>query len=484
LQGEKTMFFEIKYTTHHEPGQATGIIQDYFLRNGYKKSEGTFEFTRGNRIFSAVSITPRSWPTVARIHVEPLPIQGSLIQVTYEVNAKGQMVFMNDKRFWDKEIAGLAKALSTDDYQGKCTPWPNSVYFGIITLVFMALGLFLGYFVSQIMKTSVVGGIMFVIVGFSLFTPPALKMERRLKISWEKNKRIQQTPNFSLSDPISDISPAESAGLQPALAADSSSAAAVTLGFPDNLAAEVSPAKMDESIVLSEAAMNRQIRSWAIWSGLFGIIDLISSHFTSDWAWTLILVTAMSVIFPAPAMFILYGIILIWVAVNNISGGNITWIIFAIFQIILGISVFRNFSRYIPVWKYYRNNLDCPDLPQPSRGLMRSANGLPITGFLLSAIGFIGSLTAFILEIVLKSTSFGKTYGDLLSILFIVMLNIGMIGFGVGLGSMLSAYKQHVLSILAMIAGSFVILIWLGLILLSILSNLPGLQSGWLIHMV
>jgi hypothetical protein len=213
--------------------------------------------------------------------------------------------------------------------------------------------------------------------------------------------------------------------------------------------------------------MQKEIRSWAVWSGLLGLLNLLTSGLNSAWGATLILVGLASLVFQAPAMFILYGISLAWVAINNLLSSQMQWIFFALLQLFLAFQVLRTFFRFRPVLQFYQSQPPDGSGLKPGTGLVRSAKLFPWLGFLLSGTALFVFVVCFLVGIILYDTPGLVPYKPALYFTEELMVNFGMIGLALGIGSLLSKYRYKILSILAILSGAVLMGVLLLLILLA-----------------
>ncbi|MBN1373014.1 MAG: hypothetical protein JW987_13840 [Anaerolineaceae bacterium] len=98
---------------------------------------------------------------------------------------------------------------------------------------------------------------------------------------------------------------------------------------------------------LLEMAMRRDIRSWGSWMIVMGIISFVSAGFLdSAWGILLVVVGLGSLIFRTPALYIVYGVTLVWAAVNNALGSSGTWAVFALVQLVMAVQTFGQFRKF------------------------------------------------------------------------------------------------------------------------------------------
>ncbi len=459
------MKFIIEYHTHLEPYLALAKAADFFSKNGYKRNSVSEPFIRGSSFGGRWAFSPKGWFARTYISSDPHPLIGSTVIVDLEVKTDGQMITGGEKKFWEKEFKNLATALGTDEYTYKSTPWPITVYMGISTFVLGLAGLFLGVFISMQLKLSIFFIPIFAITFMTSLGGAGLRIDKKIfdRKAARQNPRQADLMRANLTLPIS----------QNATMPDNRILISKEQGISEGIS--------DNELLALEMQMKKGISSWAVWTGIFGALNLFNSHFQSSYGLTLIIVALLSLVFPAPAMYILYGVSIIWVAASNATAGEIQWLLFAAFQVYMGIKVLLDYKKFAPIWKTYQSNLNNPDKPQPGKGMQRSAGFFPWIGFVLSGIGAVGCIALVITLFVLNDS-----IPDDSPIFFALdlMIDFGMLGFAIGLASLLAGYKKSVLSIITMIFSSFIILIWVGMVVLSILANTLELQTGWIYYFI
>lgn len=210
----------------------------------------------------------------------------------------------------------------------------------------------------------------------------------------------------------------------------------------------------------AHASMLREIRSWGWWLVLIGAIHLFTSGFlNSAWGILLILVGLASFYFKDAAMFVIYSVTLASAAIWNLVSFTSGWMVFAVVQIILTVQVFRRFRIYRNVQSSTVE--DENSSAEPSRSMKL----FPVTALILGLVGLAGvaglNLTAIIAGVV------GLDFPQFVVFAINLSLNIGILGFAVGLGAVLSDFPNRGLAIVGSIAGGLAMGIELGLILLS-----------------
>ncbi len=213
-------------------------------------------------------------------------------------------------------------------------------------------------------------------------------------------------------------------------------------------------------------AMEKDIRSTALWLLLIGVIQIFTSGFLSvPWGLFLILVGLASFYFRERVMFVVYSVTMGWAALSNLLSSQTVWIGLAVVQIIWAISLFRKFFHYEKAERGLEQKPDArltltPSPPSQSQRLF------PYLGCLFGIISF-GGFIAMSVSLVIYMVNFepdqivtGLEFGlDL-------MVNIGVLGVSVSLASLLSKFNPRYLPIGGMISGGLTMIFFLALALI------------------
>jgi hypothetical protein len=243
---------------------------------------------------------------------------------------------------------------------------------------------------------------------------------------------------------------------------------------PDPQINDIAVPAPDEELSQSEiqtlagyAKMLKELRSWGFWSLGLGALHMIGSGFLSaPWGLMLIFVGLSSFLFKSSSMFIVYAVTLAWAAISNISGLDLTWVFFALFQFYLSYRVFRQFGRFREVEKEFQklSSADTQESPPQPDLATRS---FPWIGSLLSCSAIIGFVVIIIIVIIISIETEGMgTIPEYLGFLEGLTVNFAVLGFAVGLASLLSKFSPKWLGIIAIIFGTLTLLIEIGLLLL------------------
>lgn len=223
----------------------------------------------------------------------------------------------------------------------------------------------------------------------------------------------------------------------------------------------------EDETLARHAKMLKELRSWGFWSLGLGVMHMIGSGFLSaPWGLMLIFVGLSSFLFKSASMFIVYAVTLAWAAISNISGLDLYWVFFALFQFYLSFKVFRQFGSFRDVeQEYHQLSSRDPEGTPPVPNL--AARSFPWIGSLLSCSSIIGFVILVIVVIVISIETEGMgTIPEYLGFLEGLIVNFAVLGFSVGLASLLSKFTPKWLGILAIIFGLLTLAVEIGLIFL------------------
>lgn len=219
--------------------------------------------------------------------------------------------------------------------------------------------------------------------------------------------------------------------------------------------------------IAGHAKMLKELRSWGFWSLGLGVVHMIGSGFLSaPWGLMLIFVGLSSFLFKSSSMFIIYAVTLAWAALSNISGLDLTWVFFALFQLYLSFKVFRQYGRFRDVEKEY-HKLASSETEGTSSSPDLAARSFPWIGPLLSCSSIIGFAVIIVVVVVISIETEGMgTIPNYLGFLEGLTVNFAVLGFSVGLASLLSKFHPKWMGIIAIIFGLLTLLIEIGLLFL------------------
>lgn len=213
--------------------------------------------------------------------------------------------------------------------------------------------------------------------------------------------------------------------------------------------------------------LQKQVRSWAIWSLILGAAHLIANNFLNPfWGILLIVVGLFSFFFRTSAMFVLYGTTLLWAAISNVLSRETGWIGFSVIQLIMVVSIFRDYYRFRKTERegIVNNGLD----EKQTDNYRRTSSLYPILGFILGLFS-LGGIVLFFLIIFVKElsspqTAYTETANIILAIHFGVSEIAAVMALGICVGALLSGFRRKALSIIGIIASLLVIIVHVFLI--------------------
>ncbi|HLO18357.1 MAG TPA: hypothetical protein VK206_26225 [Anaerolineales bacterium] len=221
---------------------------------------------------------------------------------------------------------------------------------------------------------------------------------------------------------------------------------------------ETAISQVNDIALNNHAVMLKEIRSWGLWSLGLGVLHIVSSGFLSaPWGILLFIVGLASFYFQTASMFIIYAITLAWAALSNFTGFQIGWVLFALFQLYLSFRVFKQYRRFRDVETTYLKTItDDAVVNKPSPN--QAARYFPWTGAIVGCSSIIGLFFIFLYVawVVISGRSEDASHIPVpLYIAFMkdLIVNLGVIGFAVGIASLLSQYRPKALAIIAMVTG-------------------------------
>jgi hypothetical protein len=221
----------------------------------------------------------------------------------------------------------------------------------------------------------------------------------------------------------------------------------------DNDITEFEGVKIESSAVTKPVVFHgtilKEIRSWATTLLVLGVISLFASNFLSaPWGLLLIVVGLASFYFRSSAMMVIYAVTLAWAGISNALSGGVLWIGFAILQLFL---VVRVFQKFISFRQAETNTIE--DIDSSGLTPKRSATIFPWAAIVLgsvSLLGFVGLLVGVVVASIMSGKGITSVY---LSFLESLVVEMGILGFALGLASVLSRYSKKALAIIGMITG-------------------------------
>ena len=209
----------------------------------------------------------------------------------------------------------------------------------------------------------------------------------------------------------------------------------------------------------NHAVMLKEIRSWGLWLLGLGALHIVLSGFLSaPWGILLFIVGLASFYFQSASMFIVYAVSLAWAALSNFTGFQIGLVLFALFQLYLSFSVFRLYRRFRDVESAYLETIT-DDVVASKSSPNQATRYFPWTGAIVGCSSIIGLffITVYVgwLFFIAGGSEDPSHFPVPLYIAFAkaLIVNFAVIGFAMGLASLLSQYRPKALAIIAMVAG-------------------------------
>lgn len=232
----------------------------------------------------------------------------------------------------------------------------------------------------------------------------------------------------------------------------------IYFGVPAEKSTELSPDDVLEKI-------QREMRNTGIAFLLFGLFytgwGILQGNLFSTMGIAWMLLGVVAIIFKDLSMQFVLGTFITWLAISNIFSFQGEWIsiIFIIFLFISAMLLFRQFFRY-------RDPNSLPDNPLISE---ISRQYFPQIGCLLVALSLAGLILSILIGVL-----FSVEIIELIEFLGIgyVLSWMGVLGFAIGLTSILLKFRYKTLSILGIIAGSVLLLIGFSDSILGLLLNI------------
>jgi hypothetical protein len=240
--------------------------------------------------------------------------------------------------------------------------------------------------------------------------------------------------------------------------------------------AEASPAAIvnspsepqpDYSAASTVSAMQHNLKSWATWMFVLGIIQMVSAGGFSEWGLLLILLGAISYVYKASPMFLVFTATMAWAGVSNLmDGSSLAWKGFAIVQFYWAFQTFREFRQFQKAEHAAEQTALTTDgkVPAPKKFKLAAL----LLGIGSVVFGLAGTL-AFFINMVTSRIDMIYTIVD---ICVAIAVYSGLVAFALGLAGWLSAAKGKATAIIGCLAGALSLVMYITVTLI--------LNSGWL----
>ncbi len=200
------------------------------------------------------------------------------------------------------------------------------------------------------------------------------------------------------------------------------------------------------------AKMFREIKNWGVVLLILGAIQLFTGGFNNMWAILLIIVGLASFYFRSPAMFVTYGITMLWAAISNALSGSSGWQFFSLLQVYFTYSIFRQYFQFRTIFNDPQN----PEYLDANQD--KAARPFPWISFFLGIVSFVGLITAFVGAVLFAGLTGGDQVPGFISFIEGIAFNFGVLAFSTGLAAVLSRYQHKVFSIIGIVTGGLVLL--------------------------
>lgn len=213
--------------------------------------------------------------------------------------------------------------------------------------------------------------------------------------------------------------------------------------------------------------MLKEIRSWGTWGIVLGAISLVASGFLDPtWGILLILVGIASLIFKTSSMLIIYGVTMGWAALWNMRSMSATWVLFSFFQLFISVRIFLNYRRFRKDEAIYLANSSAEN--QVATSTRRAGLLFPWLGITFGSLSIVGYATLIFLVFAIAFSSTSNVgYPRYLGLLEGILVNMGVLGFSLGLSSLLSRFRPKAAGIIALVTGLLTMLVFIGFLLLN-----------------
>lgn len=216
--------------------------------------------------------------------------------------------------------------------------------------------------------------------------------------------------------------------------------------------AKIETTPSSASIEIFHGTILKEIRSWGTTLLILGAMHIFAAGFlNASWGIILIIVGLASFYFRSSAMLVIYAVTLAWAGVSNIMSGAGIWMGFAFIQWFLA---FRVFQKFVGFQKAERN-FQVSELHWGGLTPNRTAAAFPWVAALLGVLSVIGLVGVFVGALVSAIVSEANAVPRIFVFAESLVMNLGVLGFAVGLASILARHPRRFLAIAGMVAGAF-----------------------------
>ena len=215
--------------------------------------------------------------------------------------------------------------------------------------------------------------------------------------------------------------------------------------------------------------LGSRIRSWAWSLVVIGVLSLLMNNLSGTWGVMLILLGLASFYFEVPSMLFVYGITIFWAGLNNAATGG-GGLVAAAIQFMIAFGLLRDYVRSI---KHERERLATSEAePERRPGHMHQASHLfPWLGAALGVMSLAGFAAYVVLVLFSIALEVQGGLPPLVYWLVDLLVNFGVVGFALGVSSLLSGYRFKGAAVAGLVTGGLTMLLILGVIALSLFGN-------------
>lgn len=198
-----------------------------------------------------------------------------------------------------------------------------------------------------------------------------------------------------------------------------------------------------------QAKMQREIRSWGIILFLLGVVSVFANGFANaGWGILLIGVSLASFYFREAPMFVIYGVTISFAAISNFLSGTGGWPAFAFVQVFFAFQTFRQYVQF--------RATGTADEVLPAQN--RSGRIFPWAGFAFGVVSLAGFGGIVVTAILLALMPENEALSAALSFSESLIVDMAILGFALGLASLLSRFQHKVFATIGLAAGLLVLL--------------------------
>jgi hypothetical protein len=216
------------------------------------------------------------------------------------------------------------------------------------------------------------------------------------------------------------------------------------------------PTPSQGEATLIQARLQREIRSWASWLIVMGLLQMAAARGLSPWGIVLLIVGAASFYFREAPMFVVYAVTVGWAGMSNLlSDTTVLWKGFAIFQAVMVYSLFRQYRYFRRAEKIAASTapvplLDTAAAPAPTR----TERWFPWFTLLLGGVALLLFIAALACAFILRN----RDLIPLINLLETLAVNMAVLGLATGLASLLSITSNKWVSIVGCLASGLTLL--------------------------